>query len=30
VVVSLLMGTIVAALGWWYQRAERGALPKEA
>jgi YjbE family integral membrane protein len=30
VAVSLLVGAIVAVLGWWYQRIERRALPKEA
>jgi len=30
VAMSVLVGAIVAALGWWYQRTERGALPKEA
>jgi YjbE family integral membrane protein len=27
---TLLVGAVVAALGWWYQRSERGALPEEA
>jgi YjbE family integral membrane protein len=27
---ALLLGAIIAALGWWYQRTGRGALPEEA
>jgi YjbE family integral membrane protein len=27
---ALLLGAIIAALGWWYQRSERSALPEGA
>jgi YjbE family integral membrane protein len=28
--VALLLGAIIAVLGWWYQRSERSALPEGA
>jgi YjbE family integral membrane protein len=28
--VSCLLAVVIAALGWWYQRIERRAVPKEA
>jgi YjbE family integral membrane protein len=30
VAVSLVLAAVIAALGWWYQRIERRAVPEEA